>query len=65
MKKSIVLFTLAANIAGGVMVADAADPSEPRSSVVRYADLNTTSAEGTALLYRRIRSAAENVCRDL
>ena len=38
---------------------------EPRSVTVRFADLDTTNAQGAAVLYRRIQSAAESVCRDL
>lgn len=38
---------------------------EPRSVTVHYEDLNTNSARGVAVLYQRIRSAAETVCSDL
>jgi UrcA family protein len=38
---------------------------EPRSVTVHYEDLNTNSAQGAAVLYQRIRSAAETVCDNL
>ena len=38
---------------------------EPRSVTVHYEDLNTDSARGAAILYQRIKSAAETVCSDL
>ncbi len=38
---------------------------EPRSATVRFADLDTTTAQGAAVLYKRIKSAAESVCKDL
>jgi UrcA family protein len=40
--------------------ADAAD--EPRREVVKFADLNLSSDEGAAVLYRRIHNAAVQVC---
>jgi UrcA family protein len=36
-----------------------------RTATVRFADLDTTSAEGAAALFSRIRTAARNVCVDL
>jgi UrcA family protein len=36
-----------------------------RTQVVRLADLNGASADGAAAVYRRVKKAAENVCRDL
>jgi UrcA family protein len=39
-----------------------ADSSDPPQTTVRYGDLNVASAEGAAVLYTRIRHAAENVC---
>ena len=38
---------------------------EPRSVTVHYEDLDTNSARGAAILYQRIKSAAETVCGDL
>ncbi len=32
---------------------------------MRFADLDTSSAHGAAVLYQRIKSAAESVCKDL
>lgn len=39
-----------------------ANPAEPRSHAVRYADLNLSSAEGRATFDRRVRNAARLVC---
>jgi UrcA family protein len=63
--KSIVLFAVAASIGGCPLVIHAAGSLEPRSAVVRYADLNTDNSEGAARLYRRIRAAAEGVCSEM
>jgi UrcA family protein len=38
---------------------------EPHSITVRYEDLNANSPRGAAMLYTRIRIAAETVCGDL
>jgi UrcA family protein len=54
-----VLATLAAGFAG---VSAAADDSEVRSETVHYADLNLSSPQGAAMLYRRIKWAAQHVC---
>ena len=37
---------------------------EPRSITVKYDDLNISTAHGAAMLYARIRVAAETVCGD-
>ena len=54
-----ILGTLAAGFAG---VSAAADNSEVRSETVHYADLNLSSPQGAAALYRRIKWAAQDVC---
>ena len=54
-----VLGALAAGFAG---VSAAADNSEVRSETVHYADLNLSSPQGAAALYRRIKWAAQDVC---
>jgi UrcA family protein len=38
---------------------------EPRSVSVRFADLDTTNVQGAAVLYGRLKSAAESVCKEL
>ena len=38
---------------------------EPRSVVVHFDDLDTSTQRGTELLYNRIKLAAETVCSDL
>jgi UrcA family protein len=48
---------------GAVGVAKAAAPASA-SVVVRYADLDVTTPNGAAKLYRRISSAAHQVCPD-
>jgi UrcA family protein len=39
-----------------------ADGSDPPQTTVKYADLNIASPEGAAVLYARIRRAAEKAC---
>jgi UrcA family protein len=46
-------------------IAHADTTSEPRSETVQFADLDTANVQGAAVLFQRIKSAAENVCRDL
>jgi UrcA family protein len=43
----------------------AAGSSDVNSVVVRYGDLNLNSQAGVASLHKRIRNAAESVCREL
>jgi UrcA family protein len=38
---------------------------EPRSVTVHFEDLDTNNAHGAAVLYRRIKVAAQDVCSDL
>jgi UrcA family protein len=44
------------------VVCAAADNTETVSVVVKYGDLNVSNPEGAATLYRRIATAARNVC---
>jgi UrcA family protein len=46
-------------------IARADTTSVPRSETVHFADLDTTNVHGAAVLYHRIKNAAEGVCRDL
>jgi UrcA family protein len=52
--------------AGGSMLVDAAQASDAFDTtphkVVRFKDLNLNSPEGVAVLYKRIKSAAYDVC---
>jgi UrcA family protein len=64
MKNSIILVAVAAFITCSVTVAQA-DAFEPRSVLVRFADLDTTNTQGAATLFSRLNSAAKSVCRDL
>jgi UrcA family protein len=48
---------------GALAHADSA--SDLRSETVKYADLNTASVQGAAVLYHRLTNAAKTVCRDL
>jgi UrcA family protein len=43
-------------------VAAAADGAPAPTAIVKYGDLNVSTAEGATELYRRIRSAATHVC---
>jgi UrcA family protein len=40
----------------------AAEGPEPASQIVKFADLNVSNPPGAAVLYARIRAAAESVC---
>ncbi len=64
MKNSIILVAVAAFITCSVTVAQA-DTSDTRSILVKFADLDTSNAQGAATLYWRINSAAKSVCIDL
>ncbi len=64
MKNSIILVAIAAFITCSVTVAQA-DTFEPRSVLVKFADLDTSNAQEAATLYWRLNSAAESVCQDL
>jgi UrcA family protein len=46
-------------------IARADTPSEARSQTVRFADLDINNSPGAEILYRRLKSASENVCREL
>jgi UrcA family protein len=53
------IFSVAASSFTGIC---AADSSDARSTVVKYADLNIANPQDAATLYSRIRKAAEGVC---
>jgi UrcA family protein len=54
-----------AAIAAGPIAATHADTNEiARSETVPYGDLNLASHDGTVTLYRRLHSAAADVCTD-
>ena len=60
------LTTLAAIAACGLCTSVWADTIlEPRSVTVHFEDLDTNNAHGAAVLYRRIKAAAEDVCGNL
>jgi UrcA family protein len=46
-------------------IAHADSAGEFRSVTVKYADVNTASDQGAAVLFHRLTNAAKNVCRDL
>ena len=50
---------------GFCAAAVASDSTDAPHVVVQYGDLNQSNAQGAAMLYRRIRSAAETVCPGL
>jgi UrcA family protein len=50
-------------LALGCQLADATPPQDNAPSVVvRFADLDLTHSDGVAVLYRRLKGAAESVC---
>jgi UrcA family protein len=49
-------------LASSVGTASAADRSEPASKIVKFAELNISKPAGAAVLYDRIRAAAQGVC---
>jgi UrcA family protein len=62
------LTTLVASAAFAACILTAAPAhagTDPQSETVRFADLNTTDARGTAVLFQRVVLAAHSVCRDL
>lgn len=65
MKSLPVLTTIATLAACSLTIAHADASSEPRTVTVRFADLDATSAQGAAVLYQRIKSAAKIVCQGL
>jgi UrcA family protein len=60
----ITTIILASALAAGAQIAHGADPADAarRHIVVHFSDLNPISIEGATTLYRRLQSAAENVC---
>jgi UrcA family protein len=60
-----ILLAVSAVAIGALSIAGAgaADQHDPYSASVRFSDLNIHTPEGIATLYRRIRRAAEAVCR--
>jgi UrcA family protein len=56
---SALLIAAASSFAG---ISSAAD-TDPLLALVEYGDLNVSSPEGATVLYTRIRTAAEQVCR--
>jgi UrcA family protein len=64
MKKPIILAAVAF-ITSGTTIAQADSAFETRSVTVRFADIDATSTQGAEALYRRLKSAATSVCRDL
>ena len=58
-----ILTTVLAATAQLACAANAIDDSR-RHFEVHYADLNLSTTEGTAVLYQRLQSAAENVCAE-
>jgi UrcA family protein len=49
----------------GFQSAHAAPPQNVPSIVVRFPDLDLARSEGTTLLYRRLKGAAETICAPL
>lgn len=49
-------------LAFGYQLANAAPSQDAPSVIVHFADLDLTHGDGVAVLYRRLKSAAETVC---
>jgi UrcA family protein len=56
--------TATALLTVGPAYAESAKQAQPLQAKVRYSDLDLTSQEGAATLYRRIVNAARRVCPD-
>ena len=65
MKNLTTLVAVATFATSIITIARADTTSVPRSETVQFADIDTTNVHGTAVLYERIKNAAESVCRDL
>jgi UrcA family protein len=46
----------------GSQLADAASPQDPAAVIVRFAELDLSHSQGVAVLYQRLKGAAETVC---
>jgi UrcA family protein len=46
----------------GSQLAEAASPQDPPAVIVRFADLDLSHSQGVAVLYHRLKAAAETVC---
>ena len=67
MKRSTILFPMlltASVLFGQRAVARSTEPTEVRTEIVRYGDLDLTSPAGIATLDRRIAQAVLRVCSD-
>jgi UrcA family protein len=62
----ITTIILTSTLAAGAQIAHAADPTDAslRHVKVHFSDLNLTSIDGAATLYRRLQSAAGSVCTE-
>ena len=58
------LLALLATTAMLTPAAHADSLSEPRTTLVHYDDINTNTTRGAAVLYSRLKAAAEQVCSD-
>ena len=65
MKNLTTLVAIATFATCSLTIARAETSAEPRSVTVRFADFDTTNADGAAALYQRVKYAAASVCRDL
>jgi UrcA family protein len=65
MKNLTTLVAVATFATSIITIARADTTSVPRSETVQFADIDTTNVHGAAVLYQRIKNAAESVCRDL
>ena len=62
LRAAIATVTFSALASSFAAICAAGDSTEKVSEIVQYGDLDVSSPEGAAKLYRRIAKAADNVC---
>ena len=60
--RGVIATAICGALAAGFGTVSAADGRPPASEIVKFADLNISKAAGAAVLYDRIRAAAQGVC---
>lgn len=60
--RSLIATAIFGALASSFSAVASADPSTSASITVKYADLNIASPSGAAVLYERIRTAAQSAC---
>jgi len=60
--RGLIATAICGALAASFAAVSAAEGPEPASQIVKFADLNVSNPLGAAVLYARIRAAAESVC---